>query len=291
MLALPTFSEPLLEVVLASIDDVRTGSLLAAFVVMFFPVTLYGVYSPFAIRLMLRSAQRSGVVSGTVYGVSTAGSIVGTLGTTFFLIPTIGTRAITLTLGAAGVICGLVLIALRSERRRLVAVLLAIVCGTLAAPMVRADTLFDESVRAAMLKRRDGQIAHVETQYTDLFVYKVKTLLTMSSFYRRNQYLESVTNLADPDELYLGYARNITSSLAYPKEPKRLLMVGLGAGTLSTYIGRHMGDLTIDAVEVDPGVIKTTKTYFGVRETEKVHIIENDGRVFLNRAREPYDII
>ncbi len=35
-------------------------------------------------------------MSGTVYGVSTAGSIVGTLGTTFFLIPLIGTRAITL---------------------------------------------------------------------------------------------------------------------------------------------------------------------------------------------------
>ena len=63
---------------------------------MFFPVTLLGMYSPFAIRLLLRSAQRSGRVSGTVYGVSTAGSIVGTLGTTFFLIPAIGTRAITL---------------------------------------------------------------------------------------------------------------------------------------------------------------------------------------------------
>ena len=39
--------------------------------------------------------QRSGRVSGAVYGISTAGSIVGTLGTTFLLIPTIGSRAIT----------------------------------------------------------------------------------------------------------------------------------------------------------------------------------------------------
>jgi hypothetical protein len=46
---------------------------------MFFPVTCLGMYSPFAIRLLLRSAQRSGSVSGAVYGVSTAGSIVGTL--------------------------------------------------------------------------------------------------------------------------------------------------------------------------------------------------------------------
>ena len=54
------------------------------------------MFSPFAIRLLLGSPKRSGMVSGTVYGVSTAGSIVGTLGTTFFLIPALGTRAITL---------------------------------------------------------------------------------------------------------------------------------------------------------------------------------------------------
>src|SRR5436309_12177454 len=99
-LALPTFSDALLEFLLADIDDVRAGSLVASLTILLFPVTLLGMYSPFAIRLMLRSAERSGTVSGTVYGVSTAGSIVGTLGTTFLLIPMIGTKAITYSLGA-----------------------------------------------------------------------------------------------------------------------------------------------------------------------------------------------
>jgi len=107
LLALPAFSDPLLDLLLADIDDVRVGSLVASLGILFFPVTLLGIYSPFAIRLMLRSPEQSGVVSGTVYGVSTAGSIVGTLGTTFFLIPTIGSRAITFTLGAAGLVAGL----------------------------------------------------------------------------------------------------------------------------------------------------------------------------------------
>src|SRR5262249_39123122 len=79
-LALPTFSDALLEFLLADIDDVRAGSLVASLAILLFPVTLLGMYSPFAIRLMLHSAERSGTVSGTVYGVSTAGSIVGTLG-------------------------------------------------------------------------------------------------------------------------------------------------------------------------------------------------------------------
>ena len=102
LLALPSFAGAILEFVLATVDDVRAGSLMAALALMFLPVTCLGMYSPFAIRLLLRSAHRSGRVSGAVYGVSTAGSIAGTLGTTFFLIPTIGSRAITLSLGRSG---------------------------------------------------------------------------------------------------------------------------------------------------------------------------------------------
>jgi hypothetical protein len=72
--------------------DARLVGLCAALAIMVLPVALLRVYSPFAIRLVLRAAQHSGTVSGTVHSVSTAGSIAGTLGTTFFLIPTIGTR-------------------------------------------------------------------------------------------------------------------------------------------------------------------------------------------------------
>src|SRR5499433_1218329 len=117
IVALPSFSTTLLEALLDAIDDIKAGSLASAFVLMFFPVAFYGAYSPFAIRLLLRSTHASGGVSGGVYAISTAGSIVGTLGTTFFLIPAIGTRAITFTLGAAGVACALALIAFPAHRR------------------------------------------------------------------------------------------------------------------------------------------------------------------------------
>ena len=99
ILVLPLFSRAADGGVLAAFDDVKAGSLAAACAILFFPVTFLGMYSPFGIRLLLQSAQSSGRVSGTVYGVSTFGSIVGTLGTTFILIPSIGTRAITLDAG------------------------------------------------------------------------------------------------------------------------------------------------------------------------------------------------
>src|SRR5215472_3146833 len=77
ILVLPSFSTMLLEALLDSIDDIKMGSLVSAFVLMFLPVTFYGAYSPFAIRLLLRSTRASGGVSGGVYAISTAGSIVG----------------------------------------------------------------------------------------------------------------------------------------------------------------------------------------------------------------------
>jgi spermidine synthase len=294
MLVLPSFAQPLLELLLADIDDVRTGSLVASLAILLFPVTFFGMYSPFAIRLMLRSAQSSGMVSGTVYGVSTFGSIVGTLGTTFFLIPTIGTRAITLWLGAIGVGCGLILLALgRLDRKAgAAAAALLVAIAVVAAPAYAQDTLIDDSVRAEILKRKDGRLAHVESEYNDIYVTKRRGQLVMTFQLKGWDYTESVTNLEDPDDLPLAYSQVMTAaSLLYPAEVKRILMIGLGGGSISTYFGRAMPDVQIDTVELDQRVIDVAKQYFALRETPRVRYIAADGRVFLNRSRDRYDLI
>jgi spermidine synthase len=291
LLALPSFAQAILEFVLAGIDDIRAGSLLSSLAIMLFPVTFLGMYSPFAIRLLLSSAQRSGRVSGAVYGISTAGSIVGTLGTTFFLIPTIGSRAITLTLGAVGLISGLTLLALPRRERRAAGAFILLAVAALAAPSCRADSLFDEGVRAAMLKRANGRIAHIETEYNDVFITKRQNQLTMSFQVKGWDYTESVINLLDPDDLPLRYAQVMSIATIYPNEPKKILMLGLGGGSISTYLGRSMPEAAITTIEIDPGVINAAKTYFGLRETERMRYRAGDGRVFLNRNRELYDLI
>ena len=104
-------------------------------------------------------------------------------------------------------------------------------------------------------------------------------------------YTESVTNLADPDDLPLRYAQVMTIATIYPDAPQNILMLGLGGGSISTYLGRFMPDVAIDTVELDPGVIKAAKTYFGLRETARMRYRDGDGRVFLNRNAELYDLI
>jgi spermidine synthase len=245
------------------------------------------MYSPFGIRLLLQSAQRSGRTSGFVYGISTAGSIIGTLGTTFILIPSIGTRAITFTLGIAGVLSGLLLIASLRLKRTVLA--LAIIA--LAAPSARAQDLIDTTIRADMLKHEDGRVAHIETEYNDIFISKRRNELTLAFQYKGEDYTESVANLTDPDDLPVKYTRVMTVAVAYPPEVKRILMLGLGGGSMSTYLGRFMPETVIDTVEIDPGVLTAAKKYFGILDSPRVRYLESDGRVFLNRHKEIYDLI
>jgi spermidine synthase len=68
-------------------------------------------------------------------------------------------------------------------------------------------------------------------------------------------------------------------------------MLGLGAGSISTYLGRFMPDVSIDVVEIERRVIEVAKQYFGLRETERVRYLDGDGRVFLNRNKGLYDLI
>jgi spermidine synthase len=289
LLALPSFAPAVLEAVLAAIDDIRLGSLMSALALMFFPVTFLGMYSPFAIRLLLRSAQRSGRVSGAVYGISTAGAIVGTLGTTFVLIPAIGSRAITLALGTLGLLAGLGLLALARRRAATALVVIALVAPSV--PVARADSLIDDAVRAGLLARADGRVAHVETEYNDVFITKRGHQLVMSFQIKGWDYTESVSNLLDPDDLPLRYAQVMTIATIYPEAPRRILMLGLGGGSISTYLGRFMPEAAITTVEIDPGVITAAKTYFGLRESERMRYRAGDGRVFLNRDSERYDLI
>jgi MFS family permease len=120
---IPLFADGLLELLssmLGGLSDQREferwGSIAGAMLLLFMPLALLGVYSPYAIRLTLRATTRSGTVAGRIYGISTLGSIFGTLFVTFYLIPTMGSRHITYLLSAIGVAAGLSFLLVRPAR-------------------------------------------------------------------------------------------------------------------------------------------------------------------------------
>jgi hypothetical protein len=91
----PATADQVMEAILGSLGDGAYATLAASTVLLLVPLTLLGTFSPIAVSLLTRAADQAGRVAGLVYGVSTIGNVVGTLLTTFALIPTIGSRAIT----------------------------------------------------------------------------------------------------------------------------------------------------------------------------------------------------
>lgn len=296
LVALPLFADVLLEAIAARVENIKTASMLAAFLLMFWPVALLGMFSPFAIRLMLSSTADSGTVSGAVYGVSTVGSIVGTVGTTFVLIPEFGTRAITVGLGIAGIACGMGLIAWGALARRTGAQSsLLVACGLAAAALafgtpVAAQPL-DAAVVAQVLKRPNGPLDQIETEYNNIFINKRGTLMAMSFRRYGRDYTESVSDLANPGALPIPYAQAMTIGLCYPDRVQDVLLLGVGGGSLGVYLKHHLPDVRVDMVDLDPGVIAAAKTFFALKEAPDFKFIAADGRIHLVRQAKAYDLV
>jgi spermidine synthase len=102
---------------------------------------------------------------------------------------------------------------------------------------------------------------------------------------------QTVVKLGDPDHLELPYARVAMVSLALCDEPRRILVVGLGGGSLPMFLRKHYPTAEIDAVDIDPEVVYVAKRYFDFREDGRMRAHVGDGREFIERYRQPYDVI
>ncbi|MCG8413766.1 MAG: fused MFS/spermidine synthase [Pseudomonadales bacterium] len=80
------FADPIMRPIFMAIEDPRYGSLFAAIFLFFIPTSILGMISPYAVRLMVERQEHSGHMAGLLYFISTLGSAVGTLGTSFYFV-------------------------------------------------------------------------------------------------------------------------------------------------------------------------------------------------------------
>jgi spermidine synthase len=102
---------------------------------------------------------------------------------------------------------------------------------------------------------------------------------------------QSISKPGEPEYLGFAYTKVAFVGLALTEEPRRIMVVGIGGGTMPMFLRKHYPDAAIDAVDIDPDVVHVAKTYFGFREDEKLKAHVGDGRAFVENAREPYDVI
>jgi len=129
------------------------------------------------------------------------------------------------------------------------------------------------------------------SHYNTIFVTEDSNGLRTLLFERRGA-RQSVVKPGDPDHLELSYTRAAFVGLALCEEPRRVLVVGLGGGTLPTFLRKHYPNAAIDVAEIDPDVVDVAKKFFGFREDERMRVHVGDGRAFIEDVRQPqYDMI
>jgi len=101
---------------------------------------------------------------------------------------------------------------------------------------------------------------------------------------KREQRNQTCMDLERPKRIVFPYVRMTLAGLLVNPAPKRVLMIGLGGGTLSNVLGELYPDITMDLVEVDQAVVNVAREFFDLKESERVKVHTVDGRVFARRA-------
>ncbi len=80
------YSEYLMRWVFEMVEDPRYGSLLASSILFLVPTAIMGMIAPYSVRILTESKNSSGQTAGFLYFVSTLGSAIGTIVTSFYLV-------------------------------------------------------------------------------------------------------------------------------------------------------------------------------------------------------------
>jgi spermidine synthase len=111
---------------------------------------------------------------------------------------------------------------------------------------------------------------------------------------RRGLGRESCKDMNNPDRFVFEYASMMMASLFLKPDPERILIIGLGGGTLPDALQEMLPDAVIHTVEIDPAVEKIAIEYFDYTPGPNTTDFISDGRVFVKRALddvEKYDLV
>lgn len=118
-------------------------------------------------------------------------------------------------------------------------------------------------------------------------------IVTMYFVVDGTYYIESRWDRSHPRSLDLDYTRTMMAGFLLQPQPRRLLMIGFGGGQISNYLFERVPGLEIDAVDIDPEVIRLARKHFGVPDDPRYRTHAADGRLWVEKAptSPPWDMI
>lgn len=130
--------------------------------------------------------------------------------------------------------------------------------------------------------------------YTRLIVDDEGSIRCLKFTLVRKNSRQTCIDRNNPQRLVFDYAKMTLSALLLKPDPERILIIGLGGGTLPNALRDILPGAVIDTVEIDEAVVRVAKQFFGFAEDKQNRVYVQDARVFGKRAAlrgEQYGLI
>ncbi len=258
----------------------RAGAFTSALLLFTLPLTALAMVGPYVIKRATRDLSGVATASGTVYAISTVGSVAGTLLLGFFLLPMFGTRTIIFSLSLLlAILAGLVAwyearsVSLRrSIRPVVIAVILTgvtAVSGLAAArhPVPGFTVQFEAESLYGWVRVVDDDRNGFRLLLSDASVISAVDL-------RQNRSL-------------LGYQEILGLLPTIQPQAARALLIGLGGGHVARDL-KAQGVMT-DTIEIDPAVAGAARRHFHFEPTGL--FLVGDARYEIKQLTTRYDLI
>lgn len=268
----------------------QMGAFISTLILFTPSLIMLGMVGPFAVKLATDSLSGVGASTGSIYAVSTVGSVVGTLLLGFYLFPRIGSREIFVAVGLGLLVLAALVAFFERKRISLKYSLIPIALLTLPGIMLSPGGL------------SPGNAASLPTDTAGHATQPYQLRFERESLYGWIRVLDNPAAnmrllMADASTIGAASISHGENLMAYQKIVEliprmvpgieRALLIGLGAGHMATSLLQF--GITTDTIEIDPAVAEAAEYYFEFKPTGN-HII-GDARYAIRKLRGGYDLI
>ncbi len=275
---IPFFSGPVME--FCNPAGLRLGAFASAFILFTPALTALAMVGPFTIKLATEDLQGVGTVAGSVYAISTLGSVLATLLLSFYLLPAFGARAIIFS--ASLILLALAGFLMFRDNQGFVkpaSILPMLLTGAL------IGALAINGFALARPQAAEFKVIHAEesnygwVRVVDNQKYGARLLLSDASVLSA-QALNNGRTL-------LNYQNVIAQLPLFRPDAKQALLIGLGGGHIA--LGFNAAGLTTDTIEIDPAIAQAALDYFNFKPNGE--FLVGDARYEIKKLHKQYDFI
>ncbi len=107
-----------------------------------------------------------------------------------------------------------------------------------------------------------------------------------------SSWIQGAMRIARPWNLELEYTREMMASLLLRDAPRKVLLIGLGAASLTKFLYRYYPLAHLTVVEIEADVVAAARHFFKLPEdTRRINIVIADGAQYVRDNNREFDLI